>query len=621
MKQNILSLVFALLVPAIILGQIQPGEMPNLAIKSKHRASGKPQNSFKPPKLTVVIVMDAAAKASIDKVDAFLKSGIKFLRKNSVNYQNVLHPHADCSTGQGHAALTTGTFPCYHGMVNNYWLDANGQLFGIVQDNDIATSGVFNPINGSIYNSIDSFDIYPAGISPRNYKVDTLSDQLAMFSTPQQQTKVFAISSAVEPAVLMAGRLGKAFWMDGVTGLFTTSKYYFPEGIPEWVQTFNQSHPVPPTFVWETVYPIGSAAYQFPEAQNYQFSYIFAPPYLPFTVFAPHQTLFGETITSVFPGLGAGTYTESPLGIKTVFDLGKTIIATQLDRKNDNENLVLWLNVTAFDSLAGFIGPQTQEAIDIIYHLDQQIGDLIKFAYKKFDRSDCLFFVTSDEGFIPSIPEVLNEQGFDLAQRTISNNAVGYNVPNLVSMINQALGNNYVQNIIPPFLYLNLPVFNLLNPMEKETILNEIKIYLRSQRGIKDAWTFDELIQWPFEREDQGRFFKLHLFRNNPSTSPPQERRSGEVIFQSFPFNMMMSDDKNDPQPDHGADHTSVYDYDAHVALYVYQYKRFSKKIISDPVITPQIPITLSALLNVPRPSAASVDIAPLPGISINSGK
>ncbi len=231
------------------------------------------------PKLTIVFIADAAGKGSIDKISPFLKGGIKFLQTHGINYLNVFHPHGNCSTAQGHASLTTGTFPCYHGMVNNQWLDANGGLFAVVQDNDLNLAGVFNPTNGSIYNVDESNETigyyYAAGVSPRNYKVDNLSDELMLFSTPLQKSKVFSISSHQEPATLMAGRLGKAFWLDGPTGLFTTSKYYYPKGIPKWVKQFNQQHVVPETFVWNSFYPVGSDAYNFLDAQNYRYSDIF----------------------------------------------------------------------------------------------------------------------------------------------------------------------------------------------------------------------------------------------------------------------------------------------------------------------------------------------------------
>lgn len=563
----------------------------------------------KGPKLTIIFVADAAGKGTIDKVSHFLTGGIKYLQHHGIKYINVFHPHANCSTAQGHASLTTGTFPCYHGMVNNQWLDANGKLFSAVQDNDLVTAGVFNPTNDLIYNVNESNETvdyyYASGVSPRNYKVDNLSDELVLFSTPVQNSKVFSISSNQEPAVLMAGRLGKAFWLDGPTGLFTTSKYYYSHGLPEWVKNFNSEHEIPESFVWTPVYPIGSEAYNFPDAKNYRYSDIFHG------VLPMRQTLLGSTVRSQAPVFGSQPYISSPLGIQTLYEFANEIIDLQLTNE-PNERLILYVNHVAYDSLGGFIGPQTQDAIDIVYQLDRGIGKVIEHALKKVDPSDCLFLFCSDEGYYPSIPEVLQERGFDLASRTITDRAP---VVCLVDQFNKALEGNYIRLIIPPFVYMNKPVFDSLSPVEQRTMLEKVKKMLREIPAIKDAWTFDELISWPFEREDQARFIKLHLFRNNPSKNPPQERRSGEVIFQAFPFQYITSNIVNDPEPMFGVDHTSGYDYDSHTALYVYQPGRFSDKTFNEPVFIQQVSVSLSEVLHVPRPSAASVDIKPLPGM------
>lgn len=561
------------------------------------------------PKITIVFIADAAGKGSIDKISPFLTGGIHFLQTSGVRYLNVFHPHANCSTAQGHASLTTGTFPCYHGMVNNQWLDANGKLYSVVQDNDLQTAGVFNPTNHQIYNVDETNETvqyyYSSGVSPRNYKVDNLSDELMIFSTPIQNSKVFSISSHQEPAVLMAGRLGKAFWMDGPSGLFTTSKFYFPSGIPDWVNEFNQEHVVPDHFVWNPVYPIDSPAYRFQDAQNYQYSDIFKG------ILPVRQTVLGKTVYAKVPVFGAQPYISSPLGIHTLYDFAKEIIDTQLS-DHPNDRLILYVNHVAYDSLGGLIGPQTQDAIDIIYQLDKGIGEVIQHTLKKVDPNDCLFLFCSDEGYYPSIPELLKEKGFDLASRIITDR-----VPNvcLVDQFNKSLGGEYVRTIIPPFVYMNSPSFDPLSIQEQQELLQKVKILIRSVPSIKDAWTFEELISWPFEREDQARFFKLHLFRNSPLKNPPQERRSGEVIFQSFPYAYVTSNLANDPEPMFGVDHTSVYDYDAHTALYIYQPAKFEKEVYNQPVFIQQVAVSLAEILQVPRPSAASVDIRPLPGL------
>jgi hypothetical protein len=480
-------------------------------------------------------------------------------------------------------------------------------MFAAIQDNDVATAGVFNPSTGGVYYETEANDTiafyYTNGVSPRNYKVDTLADQLMIFSTPEQTSKVFSISSDPEPATLMAGRLGKAFWLDGPTGLFTTSRYYYPKGIPEWVKQFNQDHPVPETFEWQPVYPLDSAAYQFADAQNYQYSDVFAG------ILPVHKTLLGTALHTNLPIFGAQAYIVSHLGIQSVYDFANYLIDTQLGG-GSNERLVLFVNHTAFDTVAAILGTQTQETIDITYQIDRGIGNVIRHAYKKVDPSDCLFLFCSDEAFYPDIPELLQARGFDLASRLITDR-----VPNhcLVDTFNQDLGGSFVRTIIPPFVYMNQTTFYALDLPAQETMLQRIKYLLRCTKGIKDAWTFNELVSFPFEKEDQGRFFKLHLFRNNPNTTVPQERRSGEVVFQSFPFTYVTSNLANDPEPPLGLTHTSVYDYDAHTALYIYQQGRFEEQVIQEPVMVPQIAISLSEILQVPRPSGASVDVKPLP--------
>ena len=70
--------------------------------------------------------------------------------------------------------------------------------------------------------------------------------------------------------------------------------------------------------------------------------------------------------------------------------------------------------------------------------------------------------------------------------------------------------------------------------------------------------------------------------------------------------------------PNIGQNHTSCYSYDSQVPLYIYQKGKFEKKTITKPVITQQLAVTLAEILNIPRPSASSVDVTPLPGMNID---
>lgn len=600
-----------------------------------------------PPKLTIVFVADSGSKGLIDKATPFLTDGIKFLQTNGINYTNVFHNNANCSTAPGHAAFLTGTFASYHGMVNNAWIDENNNVVAAELDPNQATSGVYNPSTGTIYTDNTNLAILSyygiiasaqvLGVSPRKYKADTLSDQLVINSNPQQTTTVYSIAADPLPAVMMGGQLANVFWLDGVSGLFTTSQYYYSGGIPDWVVQFNNNHPVPPSFVWQPVYPIGSAAYNFPNAQNYEFS-IPVPGLIPVD-----STLFGQTLVSIAPPgpnfvFGAVNYTSGPLGIEVMFEFAEEIINRELNG-NDNSNLVLFMNVASVDILATTLGMQTQEVFDVVYHIDQNLGEFIRFIYSKLPRSEVLFVFLADESDMEAIPELLKQQGFGLAMRTLGDcggmdffcnpslPSPPFTIPpSLLDKLNTAMNTafgtssvNYWLYVIPPYLYVNLTTYNSLTPTQQTTLFSLTKDFLRAQPGFKDAWTFDELVTWPFEREDLARYFKLSLYRNVPVdtalSTPPQERRTGEIIFQVDPYNMLLTVSAGDVLPQYGQDHATNYNYDSHVPLYIYQHGSFARKTVSDPVIIQQLPISLSQILNVPRPSAAPVDVKPLPGL------
>ena len=121
---------------------------------------------------------------------------------------------------QGHASLFTGTFPKYHGMVNNNWLDANDNLYTSFQDNNLETSGVFDPTKvntNGIYDTPNFY--YTAGVSSKNYRADTVADQL-IINQYQQETTVLCITQDPLTATAMSGQLRKVIWQDGNSGLF-----------------------------------------------------------------------------------------------------------------------------------------------------------------------------------------------------------------------------------------------------------------------------------------------------------------------------------------------------------------------------------------------------------------
>src|SRR6266446_1474998 len=77
----------------------------------------------RPPRLTVVLVIDQFAYHYINKLYPQLKYGLRYLLDNGVVYTNAHMPHAQPSTATGHAGLNTGTYAERHGFITNAWYE------------------------------------------------------------------------------------------------------------------------------------------------------------------------------------------------------------------------------------------------------------------------------------------------------------------------------------------------------------------------------------------------------------------------------------------------------------------------------------------------------------------
>src|ERR1700730_4050862 len=99
--------------------------------------------NVKPPRLTVVLVVDQFAHHYIDKLHTQLKHGLKYLLTHGVNYTNAYWPAGQPGTATGHAGLNTGVHADYHGYVSNNWYE-NGKKVGC-DDDESDNALVINP--------------------------------------------------------------------------------------------------------------------------------------------------------------------------------------------------------------------------------------------------------------------------------------------------------------------------------------------------------------------------------------------------------------------------------------------------------------------------------------------
>jgi len=413
------------------------------------------------PLLTVVIVIDQFAHHYLRTLKPYLKYGFKTLLDNGIVYANSYYPHALPATATGHASLNTGTYAKNHGIINNEWFDVDGKP--VNSDDDTAVdAAVFSP---------DGF--YNYGKSARNIMVDGVSDQICLQNNPNQTTDVFAISLKSRAAIGMAGKLGKALWLDSASRFFTSSKAYFAE-IPDWVSQFNKKAKLNKlkTIFWKTSYPRNSAAYEFKNIDNHEFTGC--------------PAIAGTQIpASINNKQYEDPLQRSPLGSQICLDFALECINNHLTKKSKN-SMLLWVSLSSLDLVGHAFGPNALETIDMIYHLDKQLHYFMHRITKKFGKQNVLYVLTADHGIEP-IPEIAALEGLP-ARRLM----LGDWIPEINALIAKELSPSPVRPLLrtafhAPYLYFDMTVFNKLDHQQKNRAIEIIKQYLMKKTGHKKS--------------------------------------------------------------------------------------------------------------------------------------
>jgi len=159
-----------------------------------------------------------------------------------------------------------------------------------------------------------------------------------------------------------------------------------------------------------------------------------------------------------------------------------------------------------------------------------------------------------------------------------------------------------IKNVIAGFessyFQLNQKAIAGIDDETKNNMLQDLKKLLLNQTGIKRVWTKNELKQAHYKPDQLEQFYKNHLYRG----------RFGDLICMPEPYCLITT------YPT-GCSHCTPYEYDTHVPLIMYQKNRFEKKRVQQKVWIPQLPVTLSRILKVQKPSVTTFN--KLPGISL----
>ncbi len=511
------------------------------------------------PKLAVVFVVDQFAHHYLRKIRPHLKGGIAKLLDKGVVYNNAVFPHGMPSTPTGHAALSTGTYGYIHGITGYGLVDKNNNYTLITHDNS-PESAEFS-LTGT----------YDYGKSARNLMVDTLCDQFALTSEPGRSAEAYAISLKDRASVFLAGSKGKALWFDYNAGRLTSSKAYFDE-FPEWLEKFNENKKISEgkTFTWKPRFKLKSVPYCYNEVQNYQNCARGTLIDIPFTIDS----------TDVAP---FRLYERTPFANSLLIDAGIACVKNHF-KENKNNRMLLWISLSSLDFAGHYFGPDCREQLDMLYHLDRQIGEFMNTMEKVVSTKDTVYILTADHGVMP-IPEVLNAKGFVKPIRIDANE--------LIQKIDIFASEEYgIKNIVKVFeapqFFLNKAELSRFSSEKQIEIIYELKEFVEAQPGIKHCWTLEDLKEPTKHKDCYKKLFAKQMF----------EGRAGELTCFLHPYYMLTK------YPT-GTSHATPYRYDVHVPLVIYQPKRHERKLINNPVSMLQLAGSLADILEVPRPSAA----------------
>lgn len=524
-----------------------------------------------PPRVTVIFVVDQLAHFYLPRLKNHFTDGFKILIDQGVNYTNAYFPHGMPSTATGHAGLATGTYAKDHGIIGNGWFDEKGEYIHCDDDPSKGTE-VFS----------EKSKTYAYGKSPHQIMVDGISDRFIASSFRKRQRYAYSVSLKGRASILTAGKKGKAFWFDNKTGKFTTSKAYYKK-YPDWLEVFNnnQAYRNDDSIIWKSLYPACHNAYDSVKDVTYKYA----------------RYDFKLIDKNIAPQVQKETdrpydlWVKTPFANQAVLDLGRVIFDKHISKNNNNE-ILLWVCLSSLDKLGHFYGPDSQEVIDMIYQLDRQVGEFMKYVQSVVGHQKALFVLTSDHGIMPFV-EVLQQGGSSRASRV--------SISDLQTSINSIIETKYglksfLTNFKVPQFYINKDELNKLNVEKKEKLFATIKKNLLKNSGVKNVWTFEELSKACFEPQQIENYYKMQLYPG----------RSGEIIVQSAPHSILTSATK-------GTSHKNPYEDNTHVPLILYQPDSVRNGEVAQRVWALQLANTLADIINIPKPSASRFEI--LPGI------
>ena len=342
------------------------------------------------PKLVLQITIDQMrGDYPMRYKDRLGEGGLRYLMKKGTHYINAHYQHADTETPIGHAALFTGTYPAYNGIVAGNWFDMDkGRVIYNCEDDRYPMTGK-EPAQGK-------------GRAPTNLLSSTIGDELVISNN--SQSRVFSVSIKDRGAILPGGHTGKAFWYSKSDGSFVSSTYYYKE-YPDWVKQWNAKKLADKykDTSWELLYDVPTYVFGKDDDRPFEVDFFGLGTTFPHPVKGDSEYFYTSLIVT-------------PFGDELTADFAKTLIkAEKLGQNKQTDFMAISFSVT--DYIGHVFGPSSLEAEDNVLRVDRLLADLFRFIDVQVGLDQTLIIVSADHG-MSEAPEYMQSLGFEVGRLT-----------------------------------------------------------------------------------------------------------------------------------------------------------------------------------------------------------
>jgi predicted AlkP superfamily pyrophosphatase or phosphodiesterase len=521
-------------------------------------AQSEPKIPGEKPKLIIGIVVGQMRHDYIQKYwDKFGDGGFKRLLNEGTYCKNANYNYMFTQTAVGHATISTGTTPSYHGIVSEEWyIRLQDKVVNCVSDETV------NTVGGS----------YDSGrMSPRQLLTTTIGDEIRLANN--MKPKVIGISLQGKSAILSAGLTANAsYWYDDESGNWITSSYYMQD-LPQWTKDFNDKKiaDVYLTHTWDTKFPIADYADRcLPDDNKYEKG-----------IEGQHIFPYNLTTLSTIPKSKKKYYIlkYTPFGNTYTKDFAIATIINENLGKNDWTDL-LTVSFSGTEFIGQSFGPESVEVMDAYLRLDEDLAHFLEFIDKEIGKQNVLIYLTSDHGSSQN-PDYLADKGIPVGY--FSQNAA---VSLLKSYMNAVYGRgDWVKSYYAQQLFLNRDLIedSKLNLAE---VQQKVSQFLLQFTGVANTVTATALQSEYFS---DGVFSKIQKSFN--------QKRSGDILINLDPGWIEKNGETTSAN--------SSYSYDTHVPLIWFGWK-IKRATIFDKVEIEDIAPTISYFLNISSPNAST---------------